>query len=166
MKAFIKKILFKGISQKPFFGVRIFNGRIEEKVFLEDGVFELDVSLRHNIVCENPFCVAIWISELNLTSFRSDRLKLKIVKGRKVMSLVKIKLIKKLEQDNGVILIVQIKNVRCFQLDLLHQFILIVFFFSKKRHTYKEAKIYGAAYSYPRKVIVASFRDEEYFNIF
>ncbi len=166
MKSLLKKILFKDLYPKPFFGVRLFNGEIKERVFLQKANFELDVSDRHNIVCESPFCIAVWVNKDNLSSFDPVKLRLKIVKGEKLIASLNIALIKQLEQSNGAILIFQIMKVRCYQLNLLHQFILLTFFFSKKRHTYTEAEMYGALYSYPRRVIVTSFRENEYYNMF
>jgi flavin reductase (DIM6/NTAB) family NADH-FMN oxidoreductase RutF len=166
MKSIIKKILFRGVYPKPFLGVRIDEGGIKERVFLKNGIHELDVSERHNIVCETPFCVAVWISEPHLILFTADRWKLKISKAGKTIASMSIKMIHRLEQDKGAVLIFQIVKARCYQLGLFHQFILIAFFFSGKRHSYSETEIYGALYSYPRKVIVTSFREKEYYNIF
>jgi hypothetical protein len=78
MKLLIKKLLFRTLYPKPFFGVRIFNGQIEEKVFLQKNSLELDVSDRHNIVCESPFCIAIWVDKDDLREFDTGKLKLRI----------------------------------------------------------------------------------------
>src|SRR5580658_4417699 len=161
MKSIIKKILFRGVYPKPFLGVRIDEGGIKERVFLKNGIHELDVSERHNIICETPFCVAVWISEPNLILFTADRWKLKISKAGKTIASMSIKMIHRLEQDKGAVLIFQIVKARCYQLGLFHQFILIAFFFSGKRHSYRETEIYGALYSYPRKVILTSYREKE-----
>jgi flavin reductase (DIM6/NTAB) family NADH-FMN oxidoreductase RutF len=166
MKLLIKKLLFRTLYPKPFFGVRIFNGQIEEKVFLQKNSLELDVSDRHNIVCESPFCIAIWVDKDDLREFDTGKMKLRIEKKRKLIALLNIRLKKKLEQESGAILVLQIIKVRCYQLNLLHQFILISFFFSNKKHVYAEAEKYGAIYSYPRRVIVTSFKNDEYYNIF
>jgi flavin reductase (DIM6/NTAB) family NADH-FMN oxidoreductase RutF len=166
MKSLLKSILFKKLYPKPFFGIRLFNGEIKEKVFLQNANLELDVSDRHNIVCESPFCIAVWVNKDNLSACNANKLRLKIVKGEKLLTLLHIELLKTLGQSNGAILIFQIMKVRCYQVNLLHQFILLTFFFSKKRHTYTEAEKYGALYSYPRRVIVTSFRDNDYYNMF
>ena len=166
MKSLIIKFLFKNVPPKPFFGVRILNGRMEEKVFLKNGTRALEVSNRHNIVCENPFCIAVWVNEDQLVSFNTEELKLEILKGTELVASLHIKRIKKLEQNNGAIFIFEVVKARCRQLNRLRQYILITFFSSNRRHTYKESQIYGALYSYPRKVIVTSFRNNEYYNIF
>lgn len=166
MKSFIQKIFFKNIYPKIFFGVRILNHRIEEKVFLKNGFRQLDISEKHNIVCQTPFCLAVWIGKSDIISFNTDKLKLSIVKKEKLIALLSITLIKKLEESSGAIFIFKIIKVRCYQLNLLHQYILLGFLFFNKKHTYHESEMYGAMYSYPRRVIVTSFRDNEYYNMF
>lgn len=167
MKSLIKKLISRRLDPKPFFGVRIPNGQIEEEVILENAGHKLNVSNRHNIVCERPFCIAVWIGADDLSSFfEADKVKLKIIKGTKSVASLDIKPVKKLEQNNGAVFVFQVISARCYQLNLLYQYLLIRLFFTNRRHTYTEALIYCAVYSYPRKVIVTSFRDHEYYNIF
>lgn len=166
MKSLIKKIFFKKINPKIFFGVGIPNDQIEEKVFLKNGVHQLDISDRHNIVCQTPFCIAVWIDESDIISFNIDKLKLIIEKRNKLIASLHITLIKSLDESNGTIFIFKIIKVKCYQLNFLHQYILLDLLSSKKKHCYLESLVYGAMYSYPRRVIVTSFRDHEYYNLF
>lgn len=166
MKSLIKKLLFRNLANQLFFGVGIRNGRIAESVFLKNGRQSLDVSERHNILCERPFCIAIWVSGNDSASFGEKKLKLNIRRKEKLVVALGLRLIKKLERDNGAILVLEIIKARCHQINLLHQWLLITFFFSNKKHGYKETLIYGALYSYPRRVIVVSYRNNEYYNIF
>ncbi len=166
MKSLIRKLLFKNLVNQIFFGVRIGNGRISETVYLKDGHRRIDVSERHNILCERPFCIAVWIGGNDFEAIGKKKLELHILRDGKPVVSMSLIITKKLEQNNGVILVLEIKKLRCHQLSLLHQYLLINFFFSNKRHGYKETLIYGGLYSYPRRVIVISYRSKEYYNIF
>ncbi len=166
MKSLIRKLLFKNLDRQIFFGVSIRNGKIAETAYLKDGHRRIDVSERHNILCERPFCIAVWICGNDLDTIGKRKLELNILRDEKLVVSMTLTIIKKLEQPNGVILVLEIEKLRCHQISLLHQYLLINFFFSNKRHGYKETLIYGGLYSYPRRVIVTSFRNKEYYNIF
>jgi flavin reductase (DIM6/NTAB) family NADH-FMN oxidoreductase RutF len=166
MKSLIKKVLFKKQPEKIFPAVQIQTGEIQEKAFLKSRTGKMDVSNRHNIVCQTPFCIAVWIDTQHLSLFDSDNLKLIIEKNNRLVASLNILRLFKLKESNETIFIFKITKVRCRQLTLFSQYLLLSRFFKSEKHSYLESEIYGAIYSYPKKIIIVSYKDNEYYNIF
>jgi flavin reductase (DIM6/NTAB) family NADH-FMN oxidoreductase RutF len=166
MKSLIKKILFKKLPEKIFPAIKIPTGEIREKVFLKSRTGKIDVSNRHNIVCQTPFCIAVWIDTQHFSLFDADNLELIIEKDNRLVASLKILRLFKLKESNETIFIFKIITVRCRQLNLFSQYLLLSHFFKSEKHSYLESEIYGAIYSYPKKIIIVSYMHNEYYNIF
>jgi hypothetical protein len=48
----------------------------------------------------------------------------------------------------------------------LHRLVLFAYFLRSKANTYYSRKVISAMYSYPRSIIIVSYRDDNYCNIF
>ncbi|HLK30538.1 MAG TPA: hypothetical protein VKT28_18295 [Puia sp.] len=138
-------------------------GEIKEKVFLKNSSQKTDVSRRHSIVCQTPFCIAV---RLEVKSSDIDSSVLIIEVDKNPVALLNLKLLHTLKESNESILIFQITTAECFQQGFLQKYFLLKHIFKNKKHPYLESKIYAAIYSYPRKVIIVSFKDGDYYNIF
>jgi flavin reductase (DIM6/NTAB) family NADH-FMN oxidoreductase RutF len=60
----------------------------------------------------------------------------------------------------------KIENIKNYQLSALHRLVLFAYFLRSKANTYYSRKVISALYSYPRKIIIVSYRDDAYYNIF
>src|SRR5579862_3068453 len=156
MKSQIKKILFKKQPEKIFPAVQIPHGEIQERVFLKNNSDKIEVSNRHSIVCQTPFCIAVRVDASHLSFFDADPVKLTIEKNNRMVASLDIARLFTLKESHHNIVICKITKVRCRQLSLFSQYLLLSFVFKSKKHSYLESEIYGAIYSYPKKIIVVS----------
>ena len=60
----------------------------------------------------------------------------------------------------------QIEGVRNYQLSPFHRLALFGYFLRSKANTFYSRRVISALYSYPRRIIIVSYRDENYYNIF
>lgn len=150
----VSKILFKNKPRTKFIPVRLSPAEVEEKVFLGGK----DITWQHCIVCHDPFFMAVWSNE-GLPSEGTVQIK----KDQKLRAEVEVKR----KQTVGDISVYEILKSRCYQLPYWHQYILQKrYFLYKKKDTFLQGMIYAAMYSFPRRVITVSYKDESYFNIF
>jgi hypothetical protein len=166
MKAILSRLLFGNLPPKPFFAVNIPDGEIKERVFLTKGTNRIDISSQHNVVCQSPFSIAIWLSTDHQQDFLSASSSMIIMRGEKVLARVLLALTTSFHQQQGSFIVFRIVGIRCYEPGLLKRYLMLKRFFSNERLPFFEAKAYGAIYSYPRKVIVTSFCDKDYYNMF
>ena len=154
MRALIGRILFKNKSRKKFIPCRIPSSQVEEKVYFDNK----EITWSHCIVCHDPFYLAIY-SNAPL----SNQGTVTITKGGGLATEVKVKL----KESISSVHVFEITGAQCHQLPYWHQFILQKrYFLYKKKDTFLQGMIYAATYSFPRRVIAVSYRDNSYFNIF
>ncbi len=48
----------------------------------------------------------------------------------------------------------------------MHRLVLFAYFLRSKKNTYHHRKVISALYSYPRRIIIVSYKDDNYYNIF
>lgn len=165
-KSAVKRLLFKNLDLKDYFAVRIAAGRPEEKVWLKNGNSRLDISEKHCVACEKPFCIAVLVSAGEFHQFSSGKPELVITNGTRISTWLALSLEWQTEEDEHVIALFEIEKVKCYQLSQFKQYILLKYYLGKGKLSYRERKIYGALYSYPRSVVVVSYKEEGYYNIF
>jgi flavin reductase (DIM6/NTAB) family NADH-FMN oxidoreductase RutF len=161
----IQKIFFKNRKTKAFYISRLKGGEIEEQVFLKKGKHMIDVSATHAMICLDPFCMAVWLSnDKNQDAFESADIQFK--KGDKLNASLAVSLIEKIPTPNGGLLLYKIINVKNYQLTALHRLAFFAYSLRSKTNTYYSRRAISALYSYPRSIIIVSYRDEQYCNIF
>ena len=163
MKTFLWSLFFKHYPGKIFYALCMNQRDIKERVFLESDSRKTEVSERHSIVCQTPFCIAVR-SETRIPDGAKSRLIVE-VDDRPVASM-HLKLLFRLPEANESIHVFQITDASCFQLNFFQQYLLLRHKFKNAKHPYLESKIYAALYSYPKRVIIVSFRNDDYYNIF
>jgi hypothetical protein len=166
MRTFIRNLLFKGNKPSQFVGIGVLPNAIPEKVVLEHKDGRCEVSDRHWIVCQTPFTVGIFFNP-------TDRL---VDDGELIVFLNEVKAasitLKKSKAvplgSAGYLGLYVVSGVTCHQLGVLHRLSLLLYFFAKRKnkHSFDEARSFCALYSFPRKVIVTSFRDDRGYNLF
>lgn len=154
MKALISRILFKNKSKRKFIASRLSASQIGETVLFNDR----DITWDHCIVCHDPFYLAIYSTE-----GLADSGTVSITRKGQISAEVKVK-----RKDSlASVRIYEVVSARCHQLPYWHQFVLQRrYFLYKKKDTFLRGMIYAAMYSFPRRVIAVSYRDDQYFNIF
>lgn len=166
MKSIFRRLLFKDLASKPFFAVNIPNGEIKERVFLINGENKLEISERHNVVCQSPFSIAVWLPTDREKDFLAVNTYLTIEKGSKLLARLSLAQTNTFSQEKGSFLVFRISGIRSYNPGFLKRYLMLKYFFSNERLPFFEAKAYSAIYSYPRRVIITSFRDNEYYNMF
>jgi len=167
MSSPIKNIFFKNTPKIQTFNiVRLSQNQVEEKVYLKNGKQEIDITAHHGMICLDPFCVAIWLplSQLSLVDPKSVKILFK--KGRDLNASIKVSLIEKIPTETGELLLYRIENVKNYQISPLHRLALFAYFLRSKANTYYSRKVISALYSYPRSIIIVSYKDDTYCNIF
>ena len=166
LRSVVKKILFKNKEPRKFIPIHLSPGAIQETVALIAGTFEIDISQIHCVVCHRPFMMAVVLSQKDFNfDFKSARIEIR--KMNKIKAKVDIELRKNIPGDGRHVLVFEITDSRCYQLNSVHQYVLLKrYFLRHKKDSYLEGKIYSAMYSFPRRVIVVSYRDNDYVNIF
>ncbi len=162
LKGFVNRILFKNKSRKKFIAARLSPEEIIEKVFLITGKRETEITWQHCIVCHAPFLMAVW-SEMQGDTNAAVQIK----KNTDIRAEAELELKQSFGIDRSFVLVYEIRSVNCRQLPYWQQYILQKRYFTyKKKDTFQQGMIYGAMYSFPRRVIAVSYKDDNYFNIF
>jgi hypothetical protein len=166
INSLIKRLFFKNTKVQTFFITRLTDNEIEEKVFLKKGKHEIDITIHHGMICLDPFCMAAWLQgdQLNLIDPQTATIQFK--KGNKLNAVINVSIIEKIPTKQGALLLYKIGKVKNYQLNALHRQVLLSYFLRSKKNTYYSRKVISALYSYPRKIIIVSYKDETYYNIF
>ena len=166
MGSIIKNIFFKDTKITTFFISRIPESEIEEKVFLKKGEHYIDITRHQGMICLDPFCISVWLSADQMNELDPQTAEIRFKKRDKLNATIAVSLIEKIETAKGILLLYKIENVKNYQLSALHRLVLFKYFLRSKSNTYYSRKVISALYSYPRRIIIVSYKDEEYYNIF
>jgi len=166
MYSFVKKLFFKDAKLRIFAITRLSDTQVEEKVFLQNGKYIIDISLRQGIICLDPFCIAVWVPREQLPSPDVSQAKLQFYRRTLATASIQLSIIEKIEGEKCVFLLYKIKSVKNYQFNPLHRLVFFAYLLRNKTSTYNYRKTISALYSYPRKIIIVSYKDEDYCNIF
>ena len=166
MNTLINRLFFKDAKIKTFFISRLADNQVEEKVFLKKDRQMIEITRHHGMICLDPFCMAVWLSDDELNLINSQQVLIQFKKGIKLNATIKVSLIEKITTANGVLLLYKIERVKNYQLNMLHRLVLFAYLLRSKSNTYYSRKVISALYSYPRSIIIVSYKDDGYCNIF
>ena len=166
MNGFISKFLFNNTPVKTFFISRLITGEVLERVFLTQGNRQIDVTKSHGMICLDPFCIAVWLPVNKLNSLDAEKARINFVKGDKLNAMIRLQLIEQIATTTGALLLYKIKKVANYQLSMLHRLVFYAYLIRSKKNTYYSRKVIGALYSYPRSIIIVSYQNDDYCNIF
>lgn len=162
----IKRIFFKDTKITTFFITRLSAGQVEEEVFLKKGKHRIDITRHHSMICLDPFCLAAWLSGDEASLIDPAVVSIQFTKGNKLNASINASIIEKIPTPHGVLLLYKIEKVKNYQLSVLHRLVLFTYFLRSKKNTYYSRKVISALYSYPRNIIIVSYKDDDYYNIF
>ncbi|HTD40046.1 MAG TPA: hypothetical protein VK671_05460, partial [Mucilaginibacter sp.] len=91
---------------------------------------------------------------------------IQFTKGSKVNASIELSLIEKIATGHGELLLYRVEKVKNHQLSALHRLILFGYLLKSPKNTYYHRKVVSALYSYPRNIIIVSYKDDDYHNIF
>ena len=162
----LKKMIYGDLKVSAFVVTRLFDHEIKESVFLRAGNIDIDITKRHCMICLDPFCIAIWLQPEQFNSFDPANVNIFFKKGKTLKSKLSLSLIEKIEEDKTVLLLYRANHASCYQLNFFTRFVTLFRFLKNKTTTYRQRKFIAALYSYPRKIIVVSYKEDNYCNIF
>jgi flavin reductase (DIM6/NTAB) family NADH-FMN oxidoreductase RutF len=162
----LNRFFFKGAKIQTFAITRLLPDQVEEKVSLRKGRHNFDITKHHGMICLDPFCIAAWLPNEQADLFDPEEVSVQFTKGNKLNAAIKVSIIEKIATEHGVLLLYKIDKAKNYQLSTLHRLLLFTHFLRSKKNTYHHRKTISALYSYPRKIIVVSYKDDDYYNIF
>jgi hypothetical protein len=176
MKSLFRKILLGDTEIKEYATVTI-AGDIKESVFLKAGQFTIDISKIHWVLCLEPIVFGVWLtkgahampldSNTRCSVYFSDSTgnDFKIAK-RNAVAIIALEYFDKIEEADGTLYLLKLCKSSLYHVNFLKTFLLFHKYYKKPNLSFERYKSLVAAYSYPRRVRIISFKQDDYFNIF
>jgi hypothetical protein len=170
MKKKIREILFGKIPVREYATVSITND-IKEHVYLDADGIRLDISSNQWLLCLNPVIFGVWIekNENHITLEKKDSFKISFCESAthgEMVATIKLAFFDMIEESSGTLYLLKVKNASTQHISFIKTWMLYHKFYKKPEQDFATLKSYAAAYSYPRKVRLISFKDGDQFNIF
>jgi hypothetical protein len=166
MNSLIRRLFFKGSKITTFLITRLAENQVEEQVIFKKGSYQADITKHHGMICLDPFCIATWLPADELNSINPEKAEIQFKKGDKLNASITVSLIEKIATTSGALLLYKVEKVKNHQLNPLHRLIFFAYLIRSKKNTYYSRKVISALYSYPRSIIIVSYQDDTYYNIF
>jgi hypothetical protein len=170
MKRFIRNILLGDTAVTEYSTVTIQN-EILEKVFLADDSKTWDISKTHWLLCLNPIIFGVWFESTEgvLYSDKTNLYKMFFhdsASNNRHVAALELELFSALNEQEGTLVLFKLRKVNIFHVNRLKTSILFHKYYKKPEQNFFKLKSYASAYSYPRRVRLVSFREDNWFNIF
>ncbi|OCX50228.1 hypothetical protein BEL04_23240 [Mucilaginibacter sp. PPCGB 2223] len=162
----IKSLFFEPGAVRTFFVTRLREADIGERVFLESRGACIDVTNRHSMICLDPFCIAVWLPPDQAPALHTQQVNIQFRQEKKCNAEMRVTRIEELPAGNGRLLLYRLESVKNHQLTALHRLALFGYFLRSKTNTYQSRRVISSLYSYPRQIIMVSYQDNDYYNIF
>jgi hypothetical protein len=177
MKAFFLKMIFGEAVIKEYSTVKV-DGEIREKVYLQTGAGGpiLDVSTCHWLLCLDPIVFGVWAGKEQIAAldkkggytlyFRDEACPRGKDPGKNAVAVLQMDLLDKIEEEKGTLFLFRLVDCRIHPISFVKTRLLYSKFYKKPGLSFYKLKSFAAAYSYPRRVRIISFRGDDYYNIF
>jgi hypothetical protein len=170
MKKFLRDILFGDIPVTEYSTVTVKDG-ILERVYLETGGARIDISLTHWLLCLSPVVFGIWLpkqEDTYLPDIKSPyRMNFKdSEENDETIAVLDLNFFNKIEEPDGTLLLLKLAGARIHHINIIRTRLIFYRYYKKPEQDFYKLKSYSAAYSYPRKVRLISFREGDWYNIF
>jgi flavin reductase (DIM6/NTAB) family NADH-FMN oxidoreductase RutF len=168
MRAIFKKIVFGKAAVSEYVTVTV--PEIQEKVTMSAGNCITDISSHQWLLCLDPIVLGVWVNEEKVKTAVENAEKIVITfsagKNKKAAAVMETELIESIPEANGTLYLLKaiksrLQHINPFSLRLLYSK-----HYKKPQWPFDKYASLVAAYSYPRKVRLISFKEEDYFNIF
>jgi flavin reductase (DIM6/NTAB) family NADH-FMN oxidoreductase RutF len=168
MKKLLKKILFGSAAISEY--VTVTTSAIQEKVILKTGNNIIDASSSQWLLCLDPIILGVWMANenilLELENSKKATIVFSISKSKKVSAKVEATLIETITEQDGKLYLLKAIKSKLHHINPISLKLLFSKHYKKPQWPFDKYAPLVAAYSYPRKVRLVSFREDEYFNIF
>jgi hypothetical protein len=174
MKPSIHNIIFHEEKIKEYETLGI-SDEIFERVYLENKIDREihNVSKNHWVLCLDPLIFGVWITkDSGINTELKEGWSLRFTEcgplgeKKKTLAVASLDLFDRIIEDSGSLLLLKIKTSRIFHIHFLKTWLLYLKYYKKPGLSFRKLKTFVTAYSYPRKVRLISFKEENYYNIF
>ena len=169
MKSIIRKILLGNATISEYSTVTVNEHAIPEKVYLQAGNSRIDISSLHWILCLEPLVFGVWLTKDADIQWLKKAKNSKIYftdHAKKIVAVVTTTTTGSIEENDGILFLLTLQKSRIFHINFIKAHFIFERYYKKPGLSYNKLKAFAAAYSYPRKVRVVSYKDGDYFNIF
>jgi flavin reductase (DIM6/NTAB) family NADH-FMN oxidoreductase RutF len=164
MKRLFRKLLMGDTAFSEYSKVTVADA-IPEKVYLEVAGKRLDVSGLQWVLCIEPIMFGVWIEKKEDAVFHTKATEYFLHVGN-TEAIVKLSLFTSIQEEKGTLLVLELKKSNIHQFPFIKTWLLFFRYYKKDGLTFNRFKSFVSAYSYPRRVRLVSFRQNDYYNIF
>jgi len=176
MKSLLRKIIFGDAAIREYATITI-SDKIREKVYLKIGATTKDISQSHWLLCLDPIVFGIWIENSESTGLIDANGEYKMyftnppgytgknIKANVVADLT-LDVFDKIIEKEGILLLLKLRKSRIYHINFIKAHLLFLKYYKKPQLSFTKLKFFASAYSYPRRVRIISFKQNEYYNIF
>jgi flavin reductase (DIM6/NTAB) family NADH-FMN oxidoreductase RutF len=167
MKGLLNKLFYPGVHITDYKSIQLEKG-IEQQAFLYHDGMRFEVSGQHWPLSLQPLVFGVWVNKENhkAGSLSGYSLLFEEKSSSRKLASVQLTLLDNIEIDDGILLFLSATGCRLFHTALAESHFLYRTYFRKPGFTYEMFATYASAFSYPRKVRLVSFKNEDYYNIF
>lgn len=169
MKKLIRKILFGDIEITEYSTITC-NGEIRECAYLKTNDKIINVSAVHWVFCLEPVVFGVWIENKNNAAAISsgDSLELQFYNSlnKDISATALLQHVDKIEDEKGILFLLKLVSCKLYHTNSFKLSILFNRYYKKPGLIFEYYKSLITAYSFPRRVRLVSFKEEDYFNIF
>jgi flavin reductase (DIM6/NTAB) family NADH-FMN oxidoreductase RutF len=166
MRKLLNIVLFGNTFFKEFPAISIDENAIKEKVFFEADGKKIDVSRKHWLLSLEPMIYGIWLeSESNLNKETNCSLYFNCEQGKEV-AVVDLKFTESINEKDGTLALFEVQNSSISYLNPIKAKLIYGVYYKRPKLSFSQFQNLVAAFSYPRKVRLISFKKDGYFNIF
>lgn len=174
MKSLIRKILIGNNTISEYVTVTEQEG-FREKVWLDTGHKLIDITQTQWPLCIEPVIMGIWINKEDLNGWPVQNTSYKIyflagtttTPSKNAVADMTLSFFNSIEENNGTLLLLKVQQSNTHHLDAVRRYLIFKRYYQKEGLTFPQFKSFVAAYSYPRRIRLVSFREgNDYFNLF
>jgi len=174
MKKLLRKLLVGDNEIREYPPVRI-PGEIPEKVYIEAAGTVTDVSQYHWLLCIEPVVFGVWIKQGGQKALYEEQEQYrlyffdsanKVSDKKKASAVITLGFFGCIAEKNGMLLLLKVIESNIYDLDFIRRYVLFSRCYKKNGLTFPKFKSFTAAYSYPRRIRLISFKQDDYYNIF
>ena len=146
--------------------------------FWNSGDFIIDISAIHWLLCLDPVVFGVWLAKdtystasrwtkEDLRMYFCDSFRMILAMSKKnAVAIVTLDYFDKIDEPGGTLYLLKLVGCKIYHVNFLKTFVLFHKYYKKPKFSFEKYKSLIAAYSYPRRVRIISFKQDDYFNIF
>lgn len=165
MKKLLNILLFGSTYFKEFPAVSLDEGSIDGQVFFESGEMRFEVSKTHWLLSLEPMVFGVWFERASGFKAVSGKLVFKSGQGQ-IRGKIELNFTESLSEEAGTLFLFEAKSSEVFYGSPFKMRLIYGLHYKRPGVTFRQFINLAAAFSYPRKVRLVSFREKDYFNMF